>query len=225
MSNAASTVPGRPARVLDFSSHGEIRHGHMAFNLRPWVEPLAALPRTLERARACTRFLCHLGDTDDQMHCAADEILPMREAYLRAALAEFVSIEDILPRDLATTGAPDNPFKFWELTDPLVHIVRELRNFEIHLQAKGLISDTRTCWWGNTQRPEEMRPFENTLWTLTPLTIEEFLELRNARQYDPRDLSRLLDWFNESQAVWGIEELVYQALLRVCAEIVRRFEL
>ena len=52
----------------------------------------------------------------------------------RAALAEFVSIEDILPLDLTARGITKQRLRLNETPNPHLHVFRELRNHEIHLR-------------------------------------------------------------------------------------------
>lgn len=51
---------------------------------------------------------------------------PIRSAYFRAALSEIVRVEDI-------AKASKKNFKFTESHDPLLHIIKLLRNYQVHV--------------------------------------------------------------------------------------------
>lgn len=62
----------------------------------------------------------------------------------------------------------------------------------------------------DTEQTGIWRDIELNAWWIDPITESEFAELRNARNYNPSDITRMLDWFNDAQKVWGVDELVRQ---------------
>ncbi|MBD1925984.1 hypothetical protein H6F74_06760 [Trichocoleus sp. FACHB-90] len=114
--------------ILDFSLLPDLKYSVWLYTLGNEIEnSLRALPKTLGRAEAAMFFVYQLACSDDSG--------PRKEAYLRAALAEFVSMEEMLARDLANLGKSEPILKCIDTKDPLIHIAKALRNLEIHLQS------------------------------------------------------------------------------------------
>lgn len=65
---------------------------------------LARLPYVFARTNTALRFNSLVGADSATIHVRDDELGHMRAAYLRAALMDFVGIEDTLPGGLAPSA-------------------------------------------------------------------------------------------------------------------------
>jgi hypothetical protein len=152
----------------------------------------------------------------------------VREGLMRAALTEFVSIEDVLQLDLQDLGLHQSPLRLNDTDRPLLHIFRELRNHEVHLRHGRLRSISRDVSWGHYDRQEEATPLTIELWLLDGVTAESFGTLRNARAYGEADIRRMVELFNFAQAEWGIQDLFLNAVEEYCcllADAVRKSDI
>src|SRR4051794_35302842 len=68
------------------------------------VKAMEPLGHALERAQNAVRFAWFSEGDARLMHCLEPEEDRLRAGFFRAALAEFVSIEDLLPLDLTARG-------------------------------------------------------------------------------------------------------------------------
>lgn len=170
---------------------------------------LAKLPETLARANGA----CH--------HChkvRSDGPIEAKESALRSALAELVSMEESLGRDLNNAGIGAAPVKITESQNPLLHIVRELRNLEIHLQTSRLKSvEKEVTYVGDN--------YQIDIWVAGDITESGFMKLRNAKRYKREDVVKMVDWFNWAQKEWGINQLIYRAVVEYCRMIIKTYSL
>src|SRR5438552_618665 len=144
---------------------------------------LAKLPQTLARANGACHF-CH--------GVRSDGAIETKESYLRAALAEFVSMEESLERDLNNAGIVAAPIKIYESHNPFLHIVRELRNLELHLQTSKLKSVEKDVIYVSENHQID-------IWIAEDITESDFMKLRNAKHYKRDDVVKMIAWFNWAQ--------------------------
>lgn len=182
------------------------------------IRAMAKVPQTLERARCALHFCYRISNND------GGEAM-IRQGYMRASLAEFVGMEETLSRELRQLGITARSIKANSGRQPLLHIIRELRNFEIHLHSSPLSPLKRSVLWGNYQRPEEAHALDLQLWVIDDLTKIQFLQLANARHYRPADISQMIAWFNAAQKEWGVHDLIFRAIETFCCEIISVYSL
>jgi hypothetical protein len=142
--------------------------------------------------------------------------LRQREGYMRAALGELVSVEDSLKWE-----CPDNPFELWWSSNPLLHMLRELRNLNVHLKPSDLVPQEIVVRLG----APESKDFSINIYHLSSLTPEAFSKLRNATRYTPEQISALVDWFNEFHKHWGIGDAIHQGIVALSRLLVGRYAL
>lgn len=182
------------------------------------LDAMTKLPETSERARCAVHFSYRIANqtTEDMFR---------RQGYMRASLAEFVGMEEALLRDLRKLGVSTPPLKANSGTKPLLHIIRELRNFEIHLHSSPLSPEKKSTLWGDFKNPDEAIQLETTIWVIDDLTEARFSKLRNAGRYDPADVSKLVSWFNSAQKEWGVHDLIQRAAEEFCCEMIAEYSL
>lgn len=162
---------------------------------------LPADSEVLERILGCVYFcyeLSSVGKSDQD----AVEPYSLRK-YLRAALAEFVSLEEAARVDMSNGTFSSAP-KIIELNDPRLHVVKLLRNANIHLAASEIDKSSFPAIWagpdGNetfTYRVFYAKDVENAIKTT-----------RDAKRYNSNDLSKMIAWIESEQKAWGINHLI-----------------
>jgi hypothetical protein len=197
--------------MLDLQQLVRVDRGHVFLRLDKDVEDgLRIFPEVRDRLLNALYFCgCIESDTENRL----------RSGYLRAALAELVSVEDTLYRLQRRNELPGGVRRLNHSSNPLLHIVRELRNLEIHLRSSTLDSEKRELLWGHVDRPEDATPVSWTIWWLDDLDLQAFEALYNFKRYDRAAFAKALAWFDEAQRQWGISELVLRAIKEYAREL------
>lgn len=181
------------------------------------------LPETSTRFLAALKFCSYASATPDILFLDEPKATRLREAFLRASLSEFVSIEDTLERDLETLAIPKKPIRIFNLKHPLLHIMRVLRNLEIHLTSHQLSQSKKdvVMAFGETEHHTQ-----TTVWTIDDLTVERFQKPRGVKdRYSPTEIEEMVKWFNVAQGDWGVNDLLFRALCEWASAIVRTYSL
>jgi hypothetical protein len=188
------------------------------------VKAMEPLEHALARAQNAVRFAWFSEGGVDRMCCTESEVDHLRAGFFRAALAEFVSIEEILPLDLTTLGSTKQRLRLNETLNPMLHVFRELRNHEIHLKQSPISREERDMFWGHIERLEEATLRRISIWILNKITVESFSQLYNVKHhYSHEEVCNLVDWLNRSQSEWGIQQLFLVAVEDYCRELIRTF--
>lgn len=181
----ALTELGSPSAFIDVSPNAKAK--------------LAGKAEVEERVCGCLRFCWHVvydpnaGDATN------------RRKYLRAALAEFASLDDAAQFDLGS-AAP----KMLSLDDPAIHVVRLLRHANVHLAASTLHgSQTPAIWQG----PDGEQEFDYPLYVVPDIDAG-IRSVRDAGKYSVSDLSAMIAWIDREQKKWGIQNVVIRAAER-----------
>ena len=141
--------------------------------------------------------------------------LRRREMYLRAALSEFASMEYALRID---RPKPSDVHKIRASANPLLHVVRALRDMNVHLASSRLAQRSRPAVW--PIKPDPVH-FDFDLWVITELEPGA-LGNRTGVSYASGDVQRLIDWFMPAQAEWGVHHLVRLAVLAYSREVLSK---
>lgn len=202
----------QPANIhaLDFNLLPQLDTYRVFLSLDDEIKrALSKLPETLARANSA----CHRCD-----EARGDGAAETKGAALRSALAEFVSMEEALARDLNNAGIAAAPVKITESQNPLLHVVREFRNLETHLQTSRLRSLMKEVTYGGTNHQLD-------IWIVEDITESDFMKLRNSKRYKRDDIVKMVDWFNEAQKKWGIDQLIYRAVVEYCRLLIKAYSL
>jgi hypothetical protein len=126
-----------------------IDYGHVFVSLDEKVEKkLPTFPQTYSRAECAMRFCWFISGSEDTLiYADLGRRNRLREGFLRASLAEFVAMEETLVRDLVSANINKRAIKITNSSNPLLHILRELRNLEIHLTSSTLSVEQRDVMW------------------------------------------------------------------------------
>lgn len=201
---------------IDLDLLKPIDHGHMFFRVSDQVEnTLRKKPAILDRVFNALEFSRLI--SGDHEEC-------FRGGLVRAALTELVSIEDV-HASLRSTGALSSPRRMlWSTGDPLLCLVREIRNLEVHVSTASLSSERRDLLWGNKDNPGTATPVNHAIHFIDNLSLASFQDLRNYSKYDPVEFCAALKWFDEIQHDWGISEILYLAITRFADELASDIE-
>lgn len=200
---------------LDFARLPTVTSGRTVLRIENDVAAgIARFRRLSARANNALHFAAlSVGDAT-VLHCHESEIQQLREGYLRAALSEFASMEDAQQRDYAEHDVKRVPIKLNSNSNPLLHIFRELRNFEIHLCHSRLRPYPKDILWG-----KKAIPLTIDVWVVEGVTPDSFSSLNNARHYSRQQIDQMVSWFNATQAEWGVQQLFLLAVEEYCREL------
>jgi hypothetical protein len=215
----AARTPEATRYTIDFSLVANLQRPTVFTVLPPAVQSaLSQLPETLGRAEAAVHFVYRMHSLGVLEQTRSSAPLSLREAYFGAALSEFCSMDETLPRDLAAKGVADTALRITDLHNPLLHVMRELRHLNVHLISSTLSRASRPAIWHDQK-------FDYEMWLVTNLDGPTFRTLHNAVRYAPADIQALINWFNREQAEWGADHLLFLAICAYSEAIVSRYHL
>jgi hypothetical protein len=139
--------------------------------------------------------------------------------YLRASLGEFVSMEETLIADLPG----QSPLKLNQINNTLLHILRELRNFQVHLKNVDLNYNSSEATIINERDPNfSLGPFSTKLTVVDNLNVQELKKLHNIKKYYTDDgIKHMINWLNSAQKEYSIQTLVLKGLKFYTTELAR----
>lgn len=175
------------------------------------MQELDCFPETLDRARgAAVLFHC----ASAQHECWRDE------AFIRAGLADFSSMNDSLVRDLRQAGRAKARFNFRDSENPLIHLMWLLRNINIHASR----SQTETAKATVVSRLGSPHEYSYSIPVIVNLSTEHLLERKETRKYyHERDLVSVVEWFNQNQRKFGAPDLLVRGVECRCNEMLELY--
>ena len=194
---------------LDYSLFPDITKGGIFWQLPG--DDLKQDPEVWNRAVGALYMLFKLQDESHQ-----DGVTQQinAEVHLRSALVEFVGIEELLQNK-------GYNFKIDSLANPIFHIMRLLRNYQVHfsqLDMKNIKVDVVFM--------EEERTWDTLI--IDNLETEKLCELRAVRKYktySPKQIEKKVAVFNEQQNRFGVYELLKDGMhfyLKVVGKVITR---
>jgi hypothetical protein len=160
---------------------------------------LTSLPSVLERVRGAVMFSESASRAGDDWPAAA---------YLRAGLADLVSIEEVQQLDRPTSP----PLKIRNCTNPLVHLLALVRHLNIHVKSVVAIAREVPANFGGHE-------FDLQVCVISNLTVSDFQDVRNVRYYSSAELQQMIDWFQVAQLHWGAGYLLRIGAESLAAEV------
>jgi len=166
------------------------------------IEELDHFPEIKERAEACLRFAWHMSAG---IGIPSEAPPPPNECrkYLRALLAEYVSIEEASSIDLKKINGI-NSIKITETNDPKLHILRLLRHGNIHLECSSLSPASRDAIW---RFKGDDKQFVYNFLIITNLH-NTITATEQARKYSSDELEVMIAWLEREQQEWGIDNVI-----------------
>ena len=196
-------MPNRKFEI-DLGELFDVNYGHVYSKLPDEVSIGGVIPHeVMLRAKGARRH-----GTKASVCC-----LEAHAASYRAALFDLTSMEEAAKRDLKCLEIPAGKFYLQSSKNPLLIVLKELRNMETHNFTGMVYSDSREFLWGNITEPDKAKSVVFDVHYLSNLEWEQFQQIRNFDCYCPGDLKVAFDWFDEAQKAWGITEMTYRGIL------------
>lgn len=145
--------------------------------------------------RSVLYFCSSMGRQSEEQ--STPEHLAVRRRFLRAALAEFASLDEATSIDMK---ARKKVAKMLELDDPRIHIVRLLRHANVHLAVSDVTQSCRDVEWANHE-------FQFQIFYSKDIKAS-ILQTEQAPKYAVDDLAEMIQWLEEEQMEWGLDHLV-----------------
>ncbi len=139
---------------------------------------------------------------------SVEESSEMRCGLVRASISELVSLEELPVVAELNSG---NPYRLSSTSHPLLCLIKELRNVQMHLSSIEMSESEKDMLLGNPDKPEDARKIVRRICFIDNLKLDQFESLRNYKKYSSSDFSEALEWFDSEQRRWGISELLRQA--------------
>jgi hypothetical protein len=190
-------------------------------SLQPKTEvDLRAFHNVFDRARAGIRFVQYISGAP---FLTEEEKIPMKAAFLRAALMEFVGMEEVLPTDLSEHSISAPAIKINKTGNTLLILLREMRHLNLHIINSTFEHQERAAMsypFGSKE------PHHTTLNArIVPLAdLEKLKQLRNAPLFDDQDLSLAISWLDSAQRAWGIEDVILAGFETFAKLIIRTYK-
>lgn len=183
--------------VFDTALFVQVRYGYLT-PPKPVV-----WPRSLQPVRECLESAIHMASQIELVDHALLTSRPqrIRAAYFRASLSELCRIEDVA----STLG---KPFSFYKSSDPTLHIVKLLRNYQVHLAATQLSSGQI-----KVELSEETMSYNSFI--AEDVTAHQLRLLRSSSDYSDHQLDQLVMLFENEQRRFGVVQLLYFVAKRV----------
>lgn len=193
---------------LNFSEFPEIQEAN-------WLIPapcdnLKALPEIYARFCSAIYMTTHIGGASDKYMITDSE---KSAAYLRAALHEFSSIEDIIKINFSDID--EKKYRICKSSNPLFHIMKLLRNYNVHVSMNKVAAKNMQVI--SLHDTDEI--FDITVKYINNLSLSELEKTRDSQRYSKSDLKKMINYFNNQQHEFGVCELIKQGILLYSKQI------
>ena len=141
------------------------------------------------------------------------------EGYLRASVADFISIEDLL-RAMYPNYTVE--YSLLKSTNPLFHFIKQLRNYNIHLSTTSISSRNISISFASDKSGNAHKI---DAYYIDNLDINEFLKLDcfvKHHNYTEDQFSKIIDLFRVEQSKFGVGDLLIRGILEY-GKIVEKF--
>lgn len=194
-------------------------------SLKPSTElALKNLPNAYERAVAALRFCQNIGGGKDALGVSEEHVRIMQVAYLRAALMEYVAIEEVLSIDLSMRDTGEEPLRIRNTGNAMLILLRELRHLQLHLLNTEFKSSSRFAFTRTRSKVYEFET-EVAILTIPDADLLQLKTLRNAARFDEEELSKAIAWFSNAQSQWGIGDVMLSGIQTYADKIVQHYSL
>ncbi len=170
---------------------------------------LAAFPSVLERASVGLRFLQQEGGTPESMGVRPEELERMQAGYLRAALMEFVGMEDSLPLDLRSAKSSKPPLRIYHTGSAMLILLKELRNIHIHVSGTKFQQREQPAI---LRGPDQVIETTFVVRTIPRADLDRIMDGRSARHFNRHELEAAISWLDTAQYRWGFHDVVQAAI-------------
>ena len=163
-------------------------------------DKLSQFPITSERAIGVFELASKIGGDDHRLS----------GIYLRASLGELVSIEETLKIDFPKK----EPLKLNQVKNTLLHVLRELRNYQFHLNNVDLnFNESESTIIKENDPSFSMGPFKTKSTIIDNLELTELRKLKNIRNYyQTEEIEHMITQMDIWQTEYSIGTLVLKGL-------------
>lgn len=160
-------------------------------------------PRQFHSVKHCIESAIHMASQIELVDHSLTSFRPdqVRDSYFRASLTELFRVEDV-------TGSLGKKLLFIASTDPSLHAIKLLRNYQIHIASiqlnEGRIAVTMAG---------EAAVYRSYI--ALNVSAAELRRLDSAKKYSDQQLEGLASLFETQQRKFGITQLLYHLAMRV----------
>ena len=189
-----------PSPQYDSSTFPDFPFGHV---LPPRVNPSL---RDRQELLGCLSAAIYLASQIELAEGSINlRVEPIKSIYFRAALAELLRVEDI-------TKSYGRHFKFPATLNPLLHAIRLLRNYNVHIGSFKLEPGARLVRWQGNEGVFHSFIADN-------ISATELRRLDSSALYTDAQLTELVALFNTHQRRFGVVQLLYNTTLHIASLI------
>ena len=194
--------------ALDFNDYPDITSGDIRWSPPP--DSLNKIPELYARAISSLNMLFSISKYAEregytpEIHAAS---------HIRLSLVEFVAIEEVMQ----SSGYSN--FKITNSTSPLLHFMRLLRNYNVHIGSPVInksVIDVEVF----------EQKWEMPVAIIDNLSVNQFMSLRaiaHQKLYTQEELEKMISLFNEQQARLGVYEILKCGVERLIREVENAF--
>lgn len=178
--------------LLDLGDYPDVVRGDIFW--RPPPNTLANVPYLYERAASCLYMLFNIQNYTKRDGYTAEMCAG---AYIRAALVEFVGIEEAMK-------IAGHSFRICESRSPLLHFMRLLRNYQIHVGSQPMAKKVISITFAEQETSVEVVVIDN----LDPNEFMQLDAIAKYRNYDLQDIQSMINLFEVQQSRLGVYQLL-----------------
>jgi hypothetical protein len=183
----------------------------VAVRLEPDLDvSLARFEETHARAAVALRFLLYQDSSAEHLRVPVDEERQMQAGLLRAALMEYVGMEDCLPGDLRRMGLPGPALRITDTGSAMLVLLRELRHVHVHVGQTHFSRREQTAIFRIPDR--EAMEITMPVLTIPRADLEQLHDPRHSKRFYSGELAAAIDWLDAAQSHWGIRHVVQAAI-------------
>lgn len=137
-------------------------------------------------------------------------------AFVRAALGELVALEEFIDKEYC--GIEKSAYKIYKTDEPILHMAKLLRNFNIHVSSSLLAQKTMMVQVNTIS--ENDSAFEIDITYISNLDPSGIRKLSSSKDYSDNQIDEMVRVFEEQQHEFGISTL----LMKIALSYIERFE-
>jgi len=185
------------------------------------IKKLAKLDKVCDQAEGALHIIYNENCSDKwSQRSNVDKNEKMKLCLLRCSLSEIVGIEDALRKYYIS----DKVFHLYDTKDPIIHFIRELRNFEIHIKETNVFNyKAKVTYAGEIVKDNGQ---EVTIsFDCIRIDFESLTKLKNYNRYTEEQWKFMKEEFDKLQMDWGYQEVIISAVEKYCEKIVEHYKL
>ena len=133
---------------------------------------------------------------------------------------EFVGMEDSLPTDLRELGIEMPPLRIWDTKNAMLILLRELRHIHIHVGRSKFLRQSKAAVFRGFGKELETDVVARTI---PKQDLDQLMVGRRANHFNKQELRAAIDWLEESQNNWGINDVVHAAVNTYASLIIMEY--